>query len=88
MANEQTVRIVLVGCGLIARHHLGALQESGYSFCVCGMVDKNLATAEALTASLPNPSMCKVATIKDIKLCVNLNLKKLLTNSNILCTGI
>lgn len=56
----ESVRLVLVGCGLIAKHHLGALEESGYNYTVCGTVDNNLETAKALLASLPNPSKCKV----------------------------
>ncbi len=60
MASGQCVRLVLVGCGLIAKHHLGALQESGYNYSVGGTVDQSLETAQSLVSSLPNPSRCKV----------------------------
>ena len=49
MANA--IRLVFVGCGSIARHHLKAVQASSYEGRVCAVVDKSRAVAEEFVSS-------------------------------------
>ena len=49
MANA--VKLVFVGCGSIARHHLKAIQASSYEGRVCAVVDKSRTVAEEFVSS-------------------------------------
>lgn len=55
-----SVRFAFLGCGLIARHHLRALQESRHSAEVVAVVDSNRRYAEEFVKLLPRPEDCKV----------------------------
>ena len=57
-----TVRVALVGCGAIAKHHLKALQQSRYNNEVTAVVDVDRKAAEGLAKQLlpPSDKQCKV----------------------------
>ena len=56
------VRVALVGCGAIAKHHLKALQRSSYASEVTAVVDVDRKAAEDVVQQLPSGSQCKVRT--------------------------
>ena len=61
----KAVRFAFVGCGTIARHHLGALKQSSHATAVTAVVDVNRERAESLLRLLPktqeeNSQKCKV----------------------------
>ena len=49
----RAVRFAFVGCGIIARHHLGALKQSSHATAVTAVVDVNRERAEELSRLLP-----------------------------------
>ena len=49
----KAVRVALVGCGTIVRHHLEALQQSSHAATVTAVVDVDRGKAEELAALLP-----------------------------------
>ena len=51
----EAVRFAFVGCGIIARHHLGALKQSSHATAVTAVVDVNRKRAEELLKLLPRP---------------------------------
>ena len=64
-AGAKAVRFAFVGCGTIARHHLGALKQSSHATVVTAVVDVNQERAEKLLKLLPgtqeeNSQKCKV----------------------------
>ena len=52
-AGARAVRFAFVGCGIIARHHLGALKQSSHATAVTAVVDVNRERAENLLRLLP-----------------------------------
>lgn len=55
------IRVALVGCGAIAKHHLRALQLSKYATEVTAVIDVDRKTAEAFANQLPlGTQQCKV----------------------------
>ena len=61
----KAVRFAFIGCGTIARHHLGALKQSSHATAVTAVVDMNRERADELLRLLPrtqeeNSQKCKV----------------------------
>ncbi len=54
------VRLLFVGCGSIAGHHLRAVEQSSVKAEVVGAVDPNKDTAEAFVRQVATPNGCKV----------------------------
>ena len=51
------VRVALVGCGTIVRHHLEALQQSSHATAVTAVVDVDRGKAEELASLLPRAQL-------------------------------
>ena len=69
----RAVRFAFVGCGTIARHHLGALKQSSHATAVTAVVDVNRERAEELSRLIPsaheedNTEQCKVCMEKPLR---------------------
>ena len=55
-----SLRFAFVGCGLVARHHLKALQACSHKAHVCAAVDIRKESAVEFAASLHKSTECRV----------------------------